>query len=69
MDTIIPQFVIVSPITWDIHTEIQQATQGAAPTACPANRCYVPDALWGRIIMLAHTSPATGNPGVKHTPH
>lgn len=59
--------MFLSLTKWDIRRNIEQATQGDAPAACPPNHTFVPDWFRGRLIIWAHCSPASGNPGVRCT--
>lgn len=54
-DTILPKEEFLAPITWDIHRDIEQATQGP---------CGMPR---GWLFTWAHSSPALGHPGIWHS--
>ncbi len=67
-ENVISPALIVSPIQWDIITEIEQAnTELDVPTECPQDKLFVPEALRERIITQAHTSLSSGHPGINAT--
>ncbi|KAL0195693.1 hypothetical protein M9458_009265, partial [Cirrhinus mrigala] len=66
--TILPTSVVVSPVAWDIMTEISEAhTQDPAPANCPDHLTYVPPNLRPRVLSLTHSSPSSGHPGIEAT--
>lgn len=65
--TLLSQSILLASVTWDIEPEIQHATRGAAPSACPPNCCYVPEVLRDQLITCAQITPVTGHPGVRCT--
>lgn len=49
--SILEDFIILAPITWDIDTEISQASiQHPTPPACPADKIVVPLSLKERLL-------------------
>ncbi len=60
--------IIISPIQWDIITEIDQAnTEHAIPPECPQDKLFVPEMLRKRIIDQFHTALSSGHPGINAT--
>ncbi len=67
-ENIISPALIVSPIQWDIITEIEQANSELdVPMECPQNKLFVPEALQERTIMQFHSSLSSGHPGINAT--
>lgn len=66
--TIIPPSLIVAPVLWDIEEDIQRALATTpTPPHMPADKTFVPSAYRDRLIVWAHTSLASGHPGIKGT--
>ncbi len=60
--------IIISPIQWDIITEIDQAnTEHAIPPECPQDKLFVPEILRKRTIDQVHTALSSGHPGINTT--
>lgn len=67
-ETILPPSIIIAPIQWDIMEEIQHVLhEEPSPPECPAGKIYAPSSLRNRIIQWAHTSLASGHPGINRT--
>ncbi|KAL0159060.1 hypothetical protein M9458_047136, partial [Cirrhinus mrigala] len=67
-EPIIPSYLIVSPIIWDLDREIQQATlQEPAPPECPEGKTYVPRSQRQTLLGTDHKSPGSGHTGSRRT--
>ncbi len=67
-ENVISPTLIVSPIQWDIITEIDQAnTEQVIPPECPPDKQFVPETLRQRTIDQVHTALSSGHPGVSAT--
>ena len=59
---------IVAPVLWNVEEEILQAQVGEpVPAKCPPGRTYVPTGVRDQLLTWAHTSVATGHPGITRT--
>ncbi len=62
-ENVISPTIIISPIQWDIITEIDQAnTEHAIPPECPQDKLFVPETLRKRTIDQVHTALSSGHP-------
>ncbi len=60
--------IIISPIQWDIITEIDQANnEQAIPPECPRDKLFVPETLRKRTIDQVHMALSSGHPGINAT--
>ncbi len=67
-ENVISPTIIISPIQWDIITEIEQANTGqAVPPECPQDKLFVPEELRKRTIDQVHTALSSGHPGINAT--
>ncbi|KAI2645252.1 Transposon Tf2-6 polyprotein [Labeo rohita] len=67
-EPILPPTVILAPISWDIMEEIQREQQHEPPpSACPANKHFVPNNLRNRVMQWVHSSLSAGHPGISRT--
>ncbi len=67
-ENVISPTIIISPIQWDIITEIDQANTGQAiPPECPQDKLFVPENLRKRTIDQVHTALSSGHPGINAT--
>ncbi len=67
-ENVISPTIIISPIQWDIITEIDQAnTEHAIPPECPQDKLFVPEILRKRTIDQVHTALSSGHPGINTT--
>ncbi|KAI2666700.1 Transposon Tf2-6 polyprotein [Labeo rohita] len=67
-ETILPASVILTPVAWDIMTEITEGhAQDPLPTECPENLTYVPTHLRSRVLSEVHSTPSSGHPGIEAT--
>ncbi|KAL2078839.1 hypothetical protein ACEWY4_024583 [Coilia grayii] len=65
---IIPESRVVAALSWDIEREVQQALRDQpGPSACPADRLYVPDALRSQVLQWGHDSLLACHPGATRT--
>ncbi len=68
LENVISPTLIVSPIQWDIITEIEQAnSELEIPPECPQDKLFVPETLRERTITQVHTSLSSGHPCVNAT--
>lgn len=58
---------IVGALTWDIDKEVKNFAKARIPTPCAVGKMCVPSPLRDKLIMWAHTFPATGHPGSHRT--
>ncbi|KAL0156943.1 hypothetical protein M9458_048189, partial [Cirrhinus mrigala] len=69
-EPILPTSIIVTPVAWDVMTEITEAQVLDPPPAnCPADRTYVPPNLRQRVLSEVHSVPSSGHPGIEATHH
>ncbi|KAI2651009.1 Transposon Tf2-6 polyprotein [Labeo rohita] len=69
-ESILPSTMIVTPVSWDVMTEISEAqTQDPSPPECPADLTYVPLCLRPRVLAQVHSAPSSGHPGIEATLH
>ncbi len=67
-ENVISPTIIISPIQWDIITEIDQANnEHAIPPECPRDKLFVPETLRKRTIDQVHTALSSGHPGINTT--
>ncbi|KAK3560533.1 hypothetical protein QTP86_010890 [Hemibagrus guttatus] len=66
-ETILPEKVIVSPITWSEETLPSTNASTNTPLGCPPGLKYITRARRTPLIHSAHTSLGTGHPGVNET--
>ncbi|KAK3534427.1 hypothetical protein QTP86_015226, partial [Hemibagrus guttatus] len=66
-ETILPEKVIVSPITWSEETLPSTNASTNTPPGCPPGLQYITRARPTPLIHSAHTSLGTGHPGVNET--
>ena len=60
--------VIVAPVIWHLESDLQRGLQREpTPSSCPTAKIYAPTSHQDRIITWAHTSPASGYPGITRT--
>uniref|UniRef100_A0A3B1KES6 Gypsy retrotransposon integrase-like protein 1 n=1 Tax=Astyanax mexicanus TaxID=7994 RepID=A0A3B1KES6_ASTMX len=65
---IIEPTCLVAPVLWEVDQEISAAAAvDPGPSDKPPNKVYVPEVVRGKLITWAHTSIATGHPGVTKT--
>ncbi|KAK3531831.1 hypothetical protein QTP70_029712 [Hemibagrus guttatus] len=65
--TILPERVIVSPITWSKETLPPTNASTNTPSGCPPVLQYITRARRTPLIHSAHTSLGTGHPGANET--
>ncbi len=67
-ESIISPALIVTPVQWDIMTEISESQVTDPPLAeSPPNLTYLPHTLRHRVIQLVHSAPSSGHPGIAAT--
>uniref|UniRef100_A0A8C1RNS1 Gypsy retrotransposon integrase-like protein 1 n=1 Tax=Cyprinus carpio TaxID=7962 RepID=A0A8C1RNS1_CYPCA len=66
-ETILPEKVIISPITWSAETLPPSDPATNTPPGCPPGHQYIPRTRRTPLIHSAHTSLGTGHPGVNET--
>ncbi len=67
-ENVISPTIIISPIQWDIITEINQAnSEHVIPPECPQDKLFVPEILRKRTIDQVHTALSSGHPGISAT--
>lgn len=66
-ETILPEKVIISPITWSAETLPPSDPATNTPPGCPPGHQYIPRTWRTPLIHSAHTSLGTGHPGVNET--
>ncbi|KAK3520635.1 hypothetical protein QTP70_029419 [Hemibagrus guttatus] len=66
-ETILPEKVIVSPITWSEETLPSTNASTNTPSGCPPGLQYITRARRTPLIHSTHTSLDTGHPGVNET--
>ncbi len=67
-EPIVPSTIILTPVQWDILTEITEAQVTDPPPAeTPRNLTYVPQVLRQRVMQLVHSNPSSGHPGIAAT--
>lgn len=68
-DPILPSFVILAPLQWNLMEEIRRAhAKDAPPSTCPATKLYVPITLHlTAVLQLVHKVPSSGHPGIRCT--
>ncbi|KAK3545523.1 hypothetical protein QTP70_007754 [Hemibagrus guttatus] len=64
---ILPENIIVSPITWSEETLPPANASTNTPPGCPPGSQYIPRARRTALIHSAHTSLGTGHPGIHET--
>lgn len=60
---------IFVPLLWDIEEICQAQMEDPAPTSCPPGHAYIPTGIRDRLLTWAHTSLATGHPGINRITH
>ncbi|KAL0147619.1 hypothetical protein M9458_057083, partial [Cirrhinus mrigala] len=69
-ESIFPETLIVSTLTWEVETKVKTALEGVTPpVACPPNRLFVPEELRSEVIQWGHCSNVACHPGVNRTIH
>ncbi len=67
-ENVISPTIIISPIQWDIITEIDQAnSEHIIPPECPQDKLFVPEILRKHTIDQVHTALSSGHPGISAT--
>ncbi len=67
-ENVISPTIIISPIQWDIITEIDQAnSEHVIPPECPQDKLFVPKIFRKRTIDQVHTALSSGHPGISAT--
>ncbi|KAK3507044.1 hypothetical protein QTP70_001909, partial [Hemibagrus guttatus] len=66
-EPILPADLIVSPITWSQETLPPANASTNTPPGCPPGSQYITQARRTSLIHTAHTSLATGHPGINET--
>ncbi|KAI2666212.1 Transposon Tf2-6 polyprotein [Labeo rohita] len=67
-ESIVPQKVFVSAVTWEIESKVRTASQGVTPPpGCPPGRLFVPEGLRSEVIRWGHCSKVACHPGVNRT--
>lgn len=66
-ETILPKECWINSIEWEFDEELNNSLPDPIPADCPINKKYVPPRLRNRLIVWAHTSPASGHPGTRRT--
>ncbi|KAK3556339.1 hypothetical protein QTP70_007098 [Hemibagrus guttatus] len=66
-EPILPENIIVSPITWSEETLPPANASTNTPPGCPPGSQYIPRARCTALIHSAHTSLGTGHPGIHET--
>ncbi|KAI2646233.1 Transposon Tf2-6 polyprotein [Labeo rohita] len=69
-ESIFPETLIVSTLTWEVETRVKTALEGVTPpVACPPNRLFVPEELRSEVIQWGHCSNVACHPEVNRTLH
>ncbi|KAK3511404.1 hypothetical protein QTP70_007228 [Hemibagrus guttatus] len=66
-EPILPENIIVNPITWSEETLPPADASTNTPPGCPPGSQYIPRARRTALIHSAHTSLGTGHPGIHKT--
>ncbi|KAK3513189.1 hypothetical protein QTP70_009763 [Hemibagrus guttatus] len=66
-EPILPERMIVSPITWSEETLPPANASTNTPLGCPPGSQYITRARHTSLIHSAHTSLGTGHPGINKT--
>ncbi|KAK3559058.1 hypothetical protein QTP86_001105 [Hemibagrus guttatus] len=66
-EPILPERMIVSPITWSEETLPPTDASANTPSGCPPGSQYIPRAQRTSLIHSTHTSLGTGHPGINET--
>ncbi|KAL0148088.1 hypothetical protein M9458_056628, partial [Cirrhinus mrigala] len=67
-ESIVPQKVFVSAVTWEIESKFRMASQGVTPPpGCPPGHLFVPECLRSEVIRWGHCSKVACHPGVNRT--
>ncbi|KAK3567133.1 hypothetical protein QTP86_010433 [Hemibagrus guttatus] len=66
-EPILPERIIVSPITWSEETLPSANASTNTPPGCPPGSQYIPRARHTSLIHSAHTSLGTGHRGINET--
>ncbi|KAK3537160.1 hypothetical protein QTP70_002653 [Hemibagrus guttatus] len=66
-EPILPEKIIVSPITWSEETLPPANASTNTPPGCPPGSQYIPRARRTTLIHSAHTSLGPGHPGIHET--
>ncbi|KAG1952338.1 hypothetical protein F2P79_010259 [Pimephales promelas] len=66
-ETILPESLFVNPIQWEINELQVLSQQHPRVPRCPSGKIYVPEEFRTSLISSAHSSVATGHPGVNKT--
>ncbi|KAK3545143.1 hypothetical protein QTP70_001464 [Hemibagrus guttatus] len=66
-EPILPENIIVSPITWSEETLPPANASTNTPPGCPPGSQYIPRARRTALIHSAHISLGTGHPGIHET--
>ncbi|KAK3514836.1 hypothetical protein QTP70_033768 [Hemibagrus guttatus] len=66
-EPILPEKIIVSPITWSEETLLPANASTTAPPGCPPGVQYITRARRTSLIHSVHTSLGTGHPGINET--
>uniref|UniRef100_A0A8C2GHW3 Gypsy retrotransposon integrase-like protein 1 n=1 Tax=Cyprinus carpio TaxID=7962 RepID=A0A8C2GHW3_CYPCA len=66
-EPILPERLLVSPITWSTETIPSSNASANTPPGCPPDRQYINRTRRTPLIHTAHTSLGTGHPGVNET--
>ncbi|KAI2644948.1 Transposon Tf2-6 polyprotein [Labeo rohita] len=69
-ETVLPSFIIVAPVAWDLVTEVTEAqAQDPPPVDCPEGLTYIPAVLRKRVLSEVHSVPSSSHPGIEATVH
>ncbi|XP_048059303.1 uncharacterized protein LOC125275953 [Megalobrama amblycephala] len=66
-ETILPESIFVSPISWSEETLPSSNASTNAPPGCPQGLQYITRTRCTPLVHSAHTSLGTGHPGVNET--
>ena len=68
--SILPGPCVVAALTWDVEQQVQEALRNQpGPSACPADRLFVPENLRSQVLQWGHNSRLACHPGSTHTCH
>lgn len=66
--TILPLNRVIGAFSWQVESDVKEANvMNPAPSECPNNLLFVPEALHSKVIHWAHSSVLSCHPGVART--
>ena len=66
--SILPGPCVVAALTWEVEQQVQEALRTQpGPSACPADRLFVPENLRSQVLQWGHNSRLACHPGSTRT--